>query len=182
MSELELVATPTAAVCARAFVTHTLQRWQLTELSERAEQLVHVLVDSTTATSGTRERLNSMWVRLSIMGHSLIVEVWDGDITPPELANETNPNRHVLESLSKRWNYFHPRSGGKTVWCELDLPGPGTAQNGTAVLAARPSPAAQQSFSGGTRPADVAADPEVLRRVWHALNMLSEESAGGVMR
>ncbi|MGH4016230.1 MAG: ATP-binding protein [Pseudonocardiaceae bacterium] len=115
------------------------------------------------------DHLNLIRVRLLGMDASIVIEVWDSD---PELA----------ESISHRWNYFDPRSGGRVVWCELKFPRRSRAIDRTQEpplplprRKRRPSP-------GPTRPIATERDPELLRRIIDGLMKLDDPPGGDDMR
>jgi hypothetical protein len=71
-----------------------------------------------------------------LAGTSLYVEVWDaGDGSPvvPRQHPEAEGGRGLLlvEVLSKRWDVYRPRHGGKVVWSELALSAPGNPTGST---------------------------------------------------
>jgi anti-sigma regulatory factor (Ser/Thr protein kinase) len=72
-----------------------------------------------------------MQLLLSVGGDRLRIQVSDGDSSrlPRRMHREVMADGGrglaLVDSLSAAWGTRRPRIGqGKTVWCELDLPGP----------------------------------------------------------
>ncbi len=90
-------------------------------LEEDAELLVSELVaNSVLHTSSDPELV------VYLTGHSLRVEVRDGDPRPPLLLDlgttaSTGRGMALLDRVASRWGVDELR-GGKSVWFELDVP------------------------------------------------------------
>lgn len=118
-------AEPGAVRAARSAVRDQLRRWDLARLSDLAALLVSELVTNSLrhATGPIEVRL----VRPTSAEDVLLVEVSD---PLPELPrerdarpdDESGRGLRLLALSSRRWGH---RSGphGKTVWCELAVPG-----------------------------------------------------------
>jgi anti-sigma regulatory factor (Ser/Thr protein kinase) len=57
---------------------------------------------------------------------SLLIEVYDADRNPPALSAlddyaESGRGLVLVNALSKEWSYFFPPSGGKVVYCVLEI-------------------------------------------------------------
>jgi len=108
---------------------------------------------------------------------SVVLEVWDADFNPPVVQDQTldaegGRGLFLMATMSRRWNYYHPKSGGKVVWCEIDLP-PWPTESVTTELP-RVLPRRKRS-TGPHHPAEVMRDPEVLRRVLEGLHALDND-------
>ena len=185
VSELRLAALPTAVVCAQLFTKYTLQEWRLYELIEMAERLTTELVTNAVRTTGITDP-NPRWielhdlrlllVRMHLVEQSLIIEVADSE---PTLEVESGRALFAVQSMSQRWNYYQPRSGGKVVWCELALPMSRNALDQTQEIA-RPLPRrVPKPHPEPPEPIEVMDDPNMLRRVWDGLRYLDDDSSGG---
>jgi anti-sigma regulatory factor (Ser/Thr protein kinase) len=139
VSNIRLVAVLTAVGLSREYVRQTLRLWQVAEQIDSAELVVSELVTNAVKSIGITEP-SPKWervtaqhvigVQLRLVGASLYVEVWDrGDGSPvvPQQSADAEGGRglFLVESVSKRWGIHRPSVGGKTVWAELSLTGPG---------------------------------------------------------
>lgn len=181
---ITFAALLTAVGCARLFVKYTLQNWRVgREHIETVELLASELVTNAIKSTGIIEphpaytalnHLTLVHVRLLLFDNSVVLEVWDADPNPPVMQEQTldaegGRGLFLVATMSRRWNYYHPKSGGKVVWCEI-----GTqqwpAEDDTAefprVLPRR------TRYTGPTRPTQVMNDPELLRRVIEGLHAL----------
>ena len=123
--ELLLAPIPTAAAVARVFVRDVCQYWQLALPDEtllvRAVLLANELVANAVVHAHTDIRL-----RLELRGDRLHIGVRDGDprllhlVTPAPEA-EGGRGLWMVEQLSQAWGVHPHRSGGKVVWCTLNL-------------------------------------------------------------
>ncbi len=133
---MTFAALLTAVGCARLFIKYTLQNWSIDrEHIETAELLVSELVTNAVKSTGLIEsrprytaldHLALVHVRLLLFERSIVLEVWDSDphhpiVKEPTLDAEGGRGLFLIESMSLQWNYYHPRAGGKVVWCELDV-------------------------------------------------------------
>lgn len=139
-SELPMVALPTAARCARLFVSERLRRWHLAELDETAGLVASELVTNAVAATGSLEMpatyaelhdldLAIVVMRLLPMPGSLFVEVWDRDPSPPVpgdpgLLDESGRGLTLMGALTKTWGAYLADAavGGKVVWAEIPIP------------------------------------------------------------
>lgn len=143
-AQLPLVALPTAARCARLFVSDQLRRWHLHELDDTATLVACELVTNAVAATGTLEMpatyavlhdldLAVMAMRLLLTPGSLFVEVWDRDPNPPIPGNagdfdENGRGLTLVTALTKTWGAYptDTTAGGKVVWAEINIPAEGT--------------------------------------------------------
>ena len=70
-----------------------------------------------------------IWLSVRHFGDGLLIEVFDTDANPPVLtdaAEDAENGRGLLlvDALSKEWSYFFPPSGGKVVYCFIEIPMP----------------------------------------------------------
>jgi anti-sigma regulatory factor (Ser/Thr protein kinase) len=141
IASLRLSAVLTAVSLSREFVRQTLQQWQLKEHIDSAELIVSELVTNAVKMTGIPDP-EPKWsdikghhligVQVRIVDRSLYVEVWDsgtGSPVVPEQSPDAEGGRglFLVETLSKRWDVYRPRSGGKVVWAELDVAKPPSA-------------------------------------------------------
>jgi anti-anti-sigma factor len=123
--ELLLAATPTAPAAARAFVQQVCDYWQLAlpdkSLLARAVLLANELVTNAVVHAHTDIRL-----RLELRGDRLHIGVRDGDprllrLVSPDTEAEGGRGLWLVEQLAQAWGVHHHPSGGKVVWCTLNL-------------------------------------------------------------
>lgn len=143
VNQLRLAALPTAVGCARRFVRHTLQAWLLyddPELGDAVDLVTSELVTNAIQATGFIEpvlRYSDLYdrrpglivVRLSAADLSVVVEVADGDPTPPvvqepTLDAESGRGLFLVEAISTAWGHYYPPGGGKVVWAELGVCAP----------------------------------------------------------
>lgn len=125
---LTLSAEPNAVRLSRVLVSITLLRWGLKRLDDDAELVVSELVtNAVQASKSTRDDPALIHVRVSHLGTSVVVEVWDRDLTPPAMQDvggdaESGRGLMIVEALAARWGYYLSIGSGKVVWAELDIP------------------------------------------------------------
>ncbi|WP_230415493.1 ATP-binding protein [Micromonospora tarapacensis] len=134
---MTFAALLTAVGCARLFVKYALQNWNIgREQIETAELLTSELVTNAVKSTGiiephpaytTLNHLALVHVRLLLFDRSVVLEVWDADPNPPVMKEQTldaegGRGLFLVATMSRRWNYYHPKDGGKFVWCETGLP------------------------------------------------------------
>lgn len=125
-----LLAVPAAAGLARHFTSCTIRAWDMIDLVEPAELLVSELfTNAVKATAlarppggGSDPPLITVGLRSAV--DLLLIEVGDGYPDPPILHRpdddaEGGRGLMLVDVLSIRWGYFHPRDSGKVVWCLL---------------------------------------------------------------
>lgn len=136
--ELELPAEPRAVSAARRFVTTTLQTWQVSaDVIEAAELVVSELTTNavertlllTPRMAGEVEPeppdgTTVVWVRVRLHGSGTVIEVWDGDQTPPVMQSQSLDAEHgrglfLVAELSRQWGCYWPGIGGKVVWAMM---------------------------------------------------------------
>jgi anti-sigma regulatory factor (Ser/Thr protein kinase) len=131
---LDLVTLPSAPFWARCQTRTVLRAWRLwTETIETAELLVSELVTNAVKFSGTAPEPSGyggsrsarrITLVLRHQADKLIIEVSDPDPGPPVMADvdgeaEGGRGLMLVHALSKEWNYYLPRTGGKVVYCVL---------------------------------------------------------------
>ena len=135
-SSLTLAAVPTAAGIARSFARCRLSQWGFIQLIDATGLVMSELVTNAVKATGTvnptprwgdLHSLALISVRLVVTTDSLVIEAWDRDPRPPVLReaaeiDEAGRGLLIVEALCRRWGYFFPESGGKTVWGELARP------------------------------------------------------------
>lgn len=185
--ELKLAALPTAVSCAQMLVRSDLQRWGIASGHiETAARLASGLVTNAVETTGItgphprygpEYKLKLVVIRLRLFAQSLVIEVWDSSdeapgLEPPSLDAERGSGLFVVQSLSRQWNYYFPKNGGKVIWCELDISRP--LHDDTVKLP--PVLPKRQRTTGPTQPTEVMNDPELLRRVLDGLRALRSDN------
>jgi anti-sigma regulatory factor (Ser/Thr protein kinase) len=136
-SSLELVTLPSAPYWARRYTSAALHAWQLVpETIETAELLVSELVTNAIRASGPKpgplaysgpEGLEHITLTLRLLPGRVVIEVFDHDPSAPVLAeagpdSESGRGLMIVDIASKEWGYQYPPSGGKIVFCVLDIP------------------------------------------------------------
>ncbi|TQK50515.1 histidine kinase-like protein [Streptomyces sp. SLBN-118] len=124
---------PASVAAARSFTRDTLVDWTREE-SETVELLVSELV-----TNAVRHGAGPILLRVTVRGTSLRCEVTDAHPASPCLKaagadDESGRGMWLLHELSHRCG-VRPAHQGKTVWFELQAPGP------ASVPASAPGPA-----------------------------------------
>lgn len=138
--ELKLAAVPEAVKAARWFVIATLHGWHVdlgvidavevvtSELTTNAVERMRLFVSRT---SGELEPkpLDAavVWLRVRLDDQAVIVEVWDGDLTPPVVQEQNTHTEHgrgllLVADLSEQWGCYWPPAGGKIVWARIGMP------------------------------------------------------------
>jgi anti-sigma regulatory factor (Ser/Thr protein kinase) len=188
VSVWQFVAQPMAPGMARRHTVETLRGWGLGSIIHIAELVASELVTNAVQASADLDDAATLGnaapvaLRLSRLHTSLLIEVWDRDENLPvhqETSGETESGRGLLlvESLSTRWSHYRPRSRGKVVWAQIDLPReltvlPGTRESAIHLprreLAREPGP-----------PIEVFDDLAVLQRVADGLRALDWNLPGG---
>ncbi len=120
------------------FAVAVLRDWRLAELIETAELLVSELVTNAVKSTGVVDEspgwsaLNDLaliHVRLVLLEDGVVIEVVDREMQPPVISDQSldaegGRGLLLIETLSRQWDFYFPPSGGKVVWCELQLPAP----------------------------------------------------------
>lgn len=190
---LELATVPSAAWWARRHTADAFTMWGYGAVVETAELLVSELVtnairqatpptDETTLCpscsrpfdgSGYREldKVDRITVTLVATDEALFIEVGDRDPRPPvvsedDVFDEGGQGLRLVIGLAKAWSFYHPREGGKVVWCELALPPPDLPQR-------------QRWIVQGSKPAPVMDDLPTLGRVRDGLLGLDDNDTEG---
>jgi hypothetical protein len=85
----------------------------------------------------------------------------------PALDAEDGRGLLLVASMSSRWGYYHPRRGGKVVWCELLVK---SALDDTSGL---PHTLPKRKH-GGRKSTEVMSDPQILQWVLDRLRQLGQ--------
>jgi anti-sigma regulatory factor (Ser/Thr protein kinase) len=126
----ELAALDTAVGCARWKAKETLAAWGLAQtgnLADDTELLVSELMTNAYETTVEHQLDTPIRLRLASKHASVLIEVWDGNATPPPAATalpspDATSGRGLLlvDTLSARWDWYALRRwGGKVVWAEV---------------------------------------------------------------
>jgi anti-sigma regulatory factor (Ser/Thr protein kinase) len=128
---LELGAFPTAVGCARGRTRALLVEWSLAKqeaLAEDTELVVSELMTNACQVTVERQLDTPIALRLSSNHHLVLIEVWDGDVTPPPVpttqlpSTDTETGRGLLlvHALSTRWSWYPVHhQPGKVIWAEV---------------------------------------------------------------
>jgi anti-sigma regulatory factor (Ser/Thr protein kinase) len=130
---LDLAASTSAPFWARRQTRTALGAWRIwTETIETAELLVSELVSNAVKFAGTIDASDYAGHRnaqrisfvLRQKADQLIIEVSDPDPRPPVMAEvdgeaEGGRGLMLVQALSKEWDYYLLRTGGKVVYCVL---------------------------------------------------------------
>lgn len=133
--EADAVAASVAAL--RHAAVAALRRWHVPDGTvETVELLTSELVTNAVEHSQHAaacvggvpgsERGATVWARVRICGQAVVLEVWDGDPTPPlpreaDLHDERGRGLLLLHALAERCGYYWPSGGGKVVWAQLPI-------------------------------------------------------------
>jgi anti-sigma regulatory factor (Ser/Thr protein kinase) len=128
-----MAALPSAVGRARAYARWVLGTWQLSAMADTVELLVSELVTNAVKNTGVVDesvderlvagKVNPIYLGLSVLVETLLIEVWDVSTTPPlrRVASdddETGRGLLLMEMLSKEWDFEVLATGGKIVWCK----------------------------------------------------------------
>ncbi|HEX2742952.1 MAG TPA: ATP-binding protein [Streptosporangiaceae bacterium] len=132
-----LVTLPTSPFWARRYTRFFLDSCQgISEVTaQTAELLVSELVTNAVRFSGDpartlrySERADASLIMLSLRHFhtGLLIEVYDTDSNPPIRSDpddyaENGRGLVLVDALSKEWSYFFPPSGGKVVYCLVEI-------------------------------------------------------------
>jgi anti-anti-sigma factor len=121
---LALGPVPSAARAGRVFVRQVCSRWGLDALAEPATLLASELVTNAVVHART-----ALELRVELRGHRLQVAVRDHEKDPPRLLATSSEEVGglglvLVDRLAKAWGVRPSASGGKVVWCTLELPLP----------------------------------------------------------
>ncbi len=121
---LALGPVPSAARAGRVFVREVCGRWGLDALAEPATLLASELV-----TNAVLHARTALELRVELRGRRLHVAVRDDDESPPRMPATRDDGGGglgllVVDRLAKAWGVRQSASGGKVVWCSLELPAP----------------------------------------------------------
>jgi anti-sigma regulatory factor (Ser/Thr protein kinase) len=130
-SYLELGAFPTAVGCARSHTRALLAEWGLAKqeaLAADTELVVSELLTNAYQITVEHQLDTPIALRLSSNHRLMLIEVWDGDGTPPPApstplpAADTESGRglFLVHTLSARWSWYPIRhQPGKVIWAEV---------------------------------------------------------------
>ncbi len=132
-----LVTLPTSPFWARRYTRFFLDscRGMSEAIVQTAELLVSELVTNAVRFSGDpartlrySERADASLIMLSLRHFrvGLLIEVYDTDNNPPIRSDpddyaENGRGLVLVDALSKEWSYFFPPSGGKVVYCLVEI-------------------------------------------------------------
>lgn len=114
---------------ARRHAQAVLGAWDISEdIIEIAVLLVSELVTNACSATGnsTSDSVSTAPIRqtLRCQPDRIVIEVSDPDPRPPVIAHghleaESGRGLILVQALSKKWAFFYPPVGGKTVYCIL---------------------------------------------------------------
>jgi anti-sigma regulatory factor (Ser/Thr protein kinase) len=127
-----LAGMPSAVGRARAYARWVLDTWRLSALVDTVELLVSELVTNAVKATGVVHEpvgeelageVKPVYLSLSALADTLLIEVWDVSSTPPlrRMASETDETGRgllLVQALSKEWGCEVLETGGKIVWCK----------------------------------------------------------------
>jgi anti-sigma regulatory factor (Ser/Thr protein kinase) len=97
-----------------------LHEWGITGITDTAELLVSELVTNGVKAAQLLEQKPPVWLKLSTDSARLLIEVWDGNMQPPQPArlenefpspgNEGGRGLFLVETLSRQWSGRRRRS------------------------------------------------------------------------
>ena len=131
-TSLVLGALPTAASCARLHAQLVILEWELDVDTDVVQLLVSELVTNSFKAAETLQETPPIGFHLSASNGLLLIEVWDGDTTPPlppdpagdapALDAEGGRGLFLVGTLSDRWGWY-PTSNpvGKATWCRVHI-------------------------------------------------------------
>jgi anti-sigma regulatory factor (Ser/Thr protein kinase) len=127
------MALVTAPGWARSLTRSILGHWAMAaDIISTAELLVSELVTNsvkfTTPMSQPAliPRAEIVTLTLTKLPRRIVIEVADPDSNPPLLADadtdaESGRGLQLVQAFSKEWSYLLPPSGGKIVYCIIDV-------------------------------------------------------------
>jgi len=127
-----MAALPQAAGRARAYTRWVLGTWPLQAVTDTIELLVSELITNALNETGVADepdhsrlvgKVNPIYLCLSALAETLLIEVWDASSTPPlkraaSGEDETGRGLMLVQALSKEWGSEVLKTGGKVVWCK----------------------------------------------------------------
>lgn len=128
-----MAALPSAVGRARAYTRSVLDAAQLSAMTETVVLIVSELVTNAVKATGVVEesaderlsvgRGKPIYLSLSVLSETLLIEVWDASTDPPlrRVASdddETGRGLLLVQTLSKEWGWEVLDTGGKIVWCK----------------------------------------------------------------
>jgi anti-sigma regulatory factor (Ser/Thr protein kinase) len=135
-----LATLPTSPFWARRYIRQFLDSCRGIDMdtADTAELLVSELVTNAVRfASGPvaaqqysgRVSAGIIWLSVRHFGTGLLIEVFDTDANPPVFTDadedvENGRGLLIVDALSKQWSYFFPPSGGKVVYCFIEIPMP----------------------------------------------------------
>jgi anti-sigma regulatory factor (Ser/Thr protein kinase) len=134
VERIRLACLPSSPFWARRHAQDVLGKWCIPDdVLETAELLVSELVTnaakfSTPGPAGQppASGMGIVDVALRYFPGRVVIEVWDADVNPPipgepDQDAESGRGLILVQALSKEWSFFFPRSGGKVVYCVLEV-------------------------------------------------------------
>jgi anti-sigma regulatory factor (Ser/Thr protein kinase) len=178
---------------ARQFARFVLQKRHIApDRIETAELLASELVSNAVkAACGTmlrpvhnndRGHARSISLRLRLVARFVAIEVRDSSDRLPVLQEQCPDSEDgrgllVVDSMSTRWDYSRLSSGGKVVWCVLDVARQVSADDVVVRLSSLPR--RRRRSLRPARQIEIMRDPELLRRVRDGLLALGDGEQPG---
>jgi hypothetical protein len=175
---LTLVALDNAGRLSEEFVRHAAIAWGFPTVADRAGRVAARLITravKATGIPGPRRLMGNpppfLGIRVSLLTHALVVDVWDSDPTPPGPVADSvlDPHLTVVNDLCLRWNWYMPDTGGKVIWAEIGIPGV-PQQRRCNPLPRRT--AGTFSYPEPDEPVELMHDPHLLQDVLDGLRNL----------
>lgn len=128
-----MAAHPSAVGRARTYARWALGAAHLSAMAETVELIVSELVTNAVKATGVVEepaddrllvgRVKPIYLSLSVLSETLLIEVWDASSSPPlrrvaSEDDETGRGLLLVQNLSKEWGWEVLDTGGKIVWCK----------------------------------------------------------------
>lgn len=123
----------------RRSVAAALRRWDVPEETlDAVELLASELVTNAIQHSGrpvagrsagsSGVRCATVRARVRVCGRAVVLEVWDGDPTPPVpctagAQDEGGRGLMLVQMLAEQCGYYWPNAGGKVVWAQVPVAG-----------------------------------------------------------
>jgi anti-sigma regulatory factor (Ser/Thr protein kinase) len=134
LARFRLACLPSSPFWARRYTQDVLGKWRMPEdVIETAELLVSELVTNAAKFGvpgpGRPRPFPGAGIVDIVLRHlpgRVVIEVWDANPNPPipdgpDLDAESGRGLMLVQALSKEWSYFFPESGGKIVYCVIEV-------------------------------------------------------------
>jgi len=125
-SRLELGPLPGAVPCARLHAKHIFREWGLAHLADDAELIVSELMTNALKAARVQHSIQPIILHLLASREYLMIQVWDALTAAPAprphaIDAETGRGLEIVTMLADKLGFYHPASGGKTVWAALHI-------------------------------------------------------------